>query len=441
MIRTGAAALGRSASPGTARVLRWLDRAALAATLLCPVFLVHGRGPAEVMIDVVAVAFLLRSTLLRDWRWTRERWVRAAALWWLWLLFCSLPFAGLGQGGSGPFLQAVLTLRFGLFAAALQGWILRPRGPRRLIGWLLAASFAYIAAQLLLQALLGVNLFGVPRFHDGTLTGPYDKPRAAAPLSRLLFPTLLPAAAWLTQRGRAGAPAALAVLLCGLAVMVLAGQRMPLLLSGLGLLAAGLLLPRLRVILLGCLAALPALAAASAVVSPRSFGHLVLLFERQMRHFGASPYGLIYARALAILCAEPLTGRGFDGFRTGCPDRRYFHGVWPLSPPASDGGGGGFCVQHAHNHYLQAATDAGLPGLALFCLMVLSWLSVLSRRGSDDPVTRAWRTGLFLAVLIQEWPIASSSAFTNMPLGGWFFLLLGLGLAAAPSYMQAPSRG
>ena len=104
------------------------------------------------------------------------------------------------------------------------------------------------------------------------------------------------------------------------------------------------------------------------------------------------------------------------------------------------GGGAGFCVQHAHNHYLQAATDAGLPGLVLFCLMVLSWLAALARRGPADPVPRAWRTGLFLAVLIQEWPVASSSAFTNMPLGGWFFLLLGLGLAAS-SYMQAPSRG
>ena len=415
-----------------------LERAALAATLLCPVFLVHGRGPAEAMIDLVALAFLLRSTLSRDWQWTRHGWVRVAALWWLWLVLCSLPLAGLGQGGRGSFVQALLTLRFGLFAAALQCWTLRRPAPRRLLGWLLAVSFAYIAAQLLLQALVGVNLFGTPRFHDGTLTGPYDKPRAAAPLSRLLFPTLLPAAAWLTQRGRPGAAAALAVLLGGLAIMVLAGQRMPLLLSGLGLLGAGLLLPRLRVILLGCLGALPALAAASALVSPRSFGHLVVLFERQMRHFGASPYGLIYARGLAILRAEPLTGRGFDGFRTGCADPRYFHGVWPLSPPASDGGGAGFCVQHAHNHYLQAATDAGMPGLVLFCLMVLSWLAALARRGPADPVLRAWRAGLFLAVLIQEWPIASSSAFTNMPLGGWFFLLLGLGLAAAPSYMQAP---
>ena len=429
-------------------LIRWLDRVALATTMLCPIFLVHGRGLAEATIDITAVAFLLRSWLAREWGWTAQPWVRVAALWWLWLVICSLPAWGLGQGGRGSFVQALATSRFLVFPAALQSWTLRTASRRRAMAWLLAASFAYIAAQLLLQAIVGVNLFGVARFHDGTLTGPYDKPRAAAPLSRLLFPTLLPAAAWLTRRrGAGGAAGAIAVLLGGLAIMVLAGQRMPLLLSGLGLVVAGLLLRRLRAPLLACIAAVPVLVAVSALVSPRSFGHLVLLFERQMRHFGGSPYGLIYARGLAIVRAEPLTGRGFDGFRTGCADPRYFHGVPPLSPAGSDGGGAGFCVQHAHNHYLQAATDAGIPGLVLFCAMVLSWLVALGRgREADavmqaDTVMQAWRAGLFVAVLIQEWPIASASAFTNMPLGGWFFLLLGLGLSAAPSYMQATQRG
>ena len=424
-------------------LLRWLDRLGLAATLLCPVFLVHGRGLAEAAIDVAATGFLLQSALRRDWAWMRLAWVRIAALWWLWLVLCSLPVASLGQGGGNALVQALATVRFGLFAAALQGWILERPQARRTMGWLVGAAFAYIAAQLLLQAVVGVNLFGEPRFHDGTLTGPYDHPRAAAPLSRLLFPALLPVAAWLTRRGRAGAAGAIALLLAGLAVMGLAGQRMPLLLTGLGLLAAGLMLRRLRTPLLACLAAIPVLVAASALATPRSFGHLVLLFERQMAHFGGSPYGLIYARALVIARDNPATGRGFDGVRTDCADPRYFHGFPPLSPAASDGGGAAFCVQHAHNHYLQAVTDAGIPGLLLFCAMVAAWLVALypSRGDTAGPVAQAWRTGLFVAVLIQEWPIASTSAFTNMPLGGWFFLLLGLGLAASSPYMHAKAKG
>jgi len=42
-----------------------------------------------------------------------------------------------------------------------------------------------------------------------------------------------------------------------------------------------------------------------------------------------------------------------------------------------------------------------------------------------------------VAVLIQEWPIASTSAFSSMPLSGWFFLLLGFGLAETRAYMTA----
>ena len=425
-------------------LLRWLERLGLAATMLCPFFLVHGRAIGEAMIDTTAIAFLLHSALTRDWIWTRLAWARLALLWWLWLVACSIPVWGLGQGGGNSLLQALLTIRFLVFAAALQDWTLRRPRPRLVMAWLIAASFAYISGQLLLQAASGFNLFGDPRFHDGTLTGPYAEPRASAPLSRLLFPALLPAAAWLTQRGRIGVAGAAALLLAGLAIMVLAGQRMPLLLTGLGFLVAGLMLRRLRLALLACLASAPALVALSAVVTPRSFGHLWTLFARQMSHFGASPYGLILARSLVMARDNVWTGRGFNGFRTGCPQPRYFHGVPPLSPATSDGGGGLFCVQHPHNHYLQALTDAGIPGLALFCLMVLAWMLALRPIGRPaartGPVAHAWRVGLFVACLIQEWPIASTSAFTNMPLGGWFFLLLGVGLAAAGPHIRSTRR-
>ena len=41
----------------------------------------------------------------------------------------------------------------------------------------------------------------------------------------------------------------------------------------------------------------------------------------------------------------------------------------------------------------------------------------------------ALRVGLFAAILIQLWPIASTSSFFSMPMAGWLFLLLGWALA------------
>ncbi|MCJ1296555.1 hypothetical protein MMC34_008121, partial [Xylographa carneopallida] len=235
-----------------ATAIRLLDRLGAVAVLLCPLFLLHGRGVAEALIDVVALAFLLRSAAAADWSWTRTAWVPVALSWWGWLVLCSVPH---GAGGWPALLQAIATLRFLLFAAALQHRVLSQPGPLRLMRWLVAGACCYVAAQLLLQEVTGRNLFGHGRFGDGTLTGPYDKPRAAAPLSRLLLPTVLAASGWVGARAAVARNAAtrwllraasLLPLLLGIATVVLAGQRMPLLLSLLGLLVSGLLLRRLR---------------------------------------------------------------------------------------------------------------------------------------------------------------------------------------------------
>jgi O-antigen ligase len=148
-----------------------------------------------------------------------------------------------------------------------------------------------------------------------------------------------------------------------------------------------------------------------------------------METFPTSPYGLLAARAVAIVEQHPWIGRGYDGFRTGCADPRYFHGwTWPTNP-ADDGGGLAGCNIHPHNHYLQAATDSGLPGLALFSALVITWLTILGRGLWRDP--EPLRVGLFVATLIQQWPLASTSNAFAIELGGLSFLLLGFGLALA----------
>ena len=72
---------------------------------------------------------------------------------------------------------------------------------------------------------------------------------------------------------------------------------------------------------------------------------------------------------------------------------------------------------------------ADFPGLTLFCATVLAWMVPLARGLWHRPAPL--RVGLFAAMLIQLWPIASTSDFVNMPMGGWLFLLLGWGLAEA----------
>jgi O-antigen ligase len=404
------------------------DRAALIAALLLPVFMLHVFVLAEVSIALICAVFLARSAILREWGWTLQGWFPLAMAWWLWLVVCSLP--GVGQGGAHSLAEALAVVRYLVLVAALEHRVLRDPGPRRWMGNVIAACAAYIAAQTIIQFSIGENLFGDHRWGDGELTGPFYKPRAAAPLSRLLFPALLPPVATLlltpTLRRRLAAGA---LTILALAVVILIGQRMPLLLTILGLVVSAIFLRQLRTIALTALVTGAVLLAASPIVAPPTFYRLVTKFSAQMETFPTSAYGQLAARAVAMTEQHPWIGRGYDGFRTGCADPRYFHGwTWPANP-TDDGGGIAGCNIHPHNHYLQAATDSGLPGLALFSSLVLTWLVILGRGLWRDP--EPLRVGLFVATLIQQWPLASTSNAFAIELGGLSFVLLGFGLAVA----------
>lgn len=422
--------------------LAGLERAATVATLLVPVFMVHGRVLGEALMIAVALALLLRSAARADFAWLWRPWMVIGLVWWGWLVLCSLPRPEHGvieHGGVGATVQALLVVRFLLFVAALEVFALKEAWARRALAAILSLAAFYIAVQSVWQFATGRNFFGEPRGGDGELTGPYDKPRAGGQFSLLLYPVLLPPiAALLARRQRLARLAGVVLGVAGIAVMVLIGQRMPLLLTLFGLVVSGLLLKRLRLWVLVALVAAVALIGASRIVSPPTYYRLVTKFSDQMEHFPESPYGVIYARARVMIAENPETGLGFDGFRHYCGEARYFHGWhWPADP-GDDGGGLGGCQMHPHNLYLEAATNAGLPGLALFSALALAWLAALGRRLWRAPEPR--RVGLFVSVLMYLWPIASTSSFTAMPLSGFFFVLLGFGLALARGPEKNPGE-
>ena len=182
---------------------------------------------------------------------------------------------------------------------------------------------------------------------------------------------------------------AYALLLLSLVVMVLIGQRMPLVLMVLGLIIVAILIQRLRPAILATALVGALLLAASPVVAPSAYYRLIEKFSNQLEHFAVSPYGQLYARAWEIGRRNPVTGMGFDGFGTGCPQPRYFRPTFDNSQP--DGGGATICWDHPHNFYLQALNDGGFIGLALFCATRLAWLVPLGSRSVARPGTVAGR--------------------------------------------------
>ena len=395
-----------------------IERAGLASILLFPLALLVSRGGAEILIGVTDILFLInpRPTLPRPL-------VAATLAWWAWLILTS------ASHGTHALLQAVLAGRFFLFAAAFTVFARSTRA-RDAIALAVTIAAAWIALQCWQQYLLGTDIFGWPRWADGALTGPFKGPRAGPALVLILFPALLPPVVALVRR-RAAATTLSAFLLAafGVATMVLIGQRMPALLTLLGLATCALLLRPLRPILLATLAVCALLLAATPILSPPTFAKLVVHFTDQMSHFPRSAYGQIYTRAMVMTLAHPWLGLGFDGFRTFCAAAQYRHGLPFLGVSDAVADGPDACNIHPHNHYFEASTEGGLPGLLLFAVAVAAALAALGHALHRGHLAR--RVGLLTAFLLALWPFASTSAFFTLPNAGWVFLLLGWGLAEA----------
>jgi O-antigen ligase len=203
---------------------------------------------------------------------------------------------------------------------------------------------------------------------------------------------------------------------------------MPTLLALLALAISCLFIPRLRPAAAIAFGLGVVLLAATPVISPPTYHKLVLHFIYQISRFAVSPYGEIYTRALRMGIMSPWHGYGFNGFKTLCPLPQFAPG-FPAFGIAPTQLALAACNIHPHNFYLQALTDAGVPGLLLFAAMNLAWLRGLARGLWRQP--EPLRVGLFAGVLTYAWPLASADSFVVLPHVGWLLLMVGLGLATA----------
>ena len=101
--------------------LRLLDRVSLVAALITPLLLMHAHGFAEASMGIASLCFLTRCGATGTWGWLRTPWMILSLVWCGWLAIASLHLPALGLEGGGPRVvgQALLSVRFPLFAAAL----------------------------------------------------------------------------------------------------------------------------------------------------------------------------------------------------------------------------------------------------------------------------------------------------------------------------------
>ena len=408
---------------------------ALFAAMLVPLGLLHAWVLAEYAIAVTDLLFLTESIRTKNFGWLAKPWIIAALIWWLWLTICSTPlFFFPTAGWLMGFCEAAVILRLIVFAAALESWLLTTQHARNIAWALLALSALWIGAECWQEYLTGSNLFGDHRWGDGSLTGPFYKPRAGDLYAHLLFIATLPPAMAITAKpGLLRLTAGAALIALGVVTSVLIGQRMGTVFTALGLATAALFIPRLRkpaLIIAGLAVAFLLL---TPLISPATHAKLVGETAKNLHHFALSPYGELYTRATVMGLASPIHGWGYNGFRALCPFPLFDKGL-PALGIAPTSVALFACNLHPHNFYAQAFADAGYPGLALFTLMMLTWLATLGRGLFKNP--SPLRVGLFACVVTFAWPLASTDEFPTLYMSGWLFFALGLALAVT----QIPSN-
>lgn len=398
-----------------ARVESKLLLAARILVVILPLCLIGGRVAVDVALSLTAILFLVRSSLERDWRWARSTWFMVGTALWLWMLLIS----NFAFDPRLSFSQAAPWIRFLIFAAALEAWVLNEIWMRRLL-WAATGAVVFVACDTWLQYLTGSDLFGHARPSADRLSGPFDGLRPGIFITKLMFPVVLGAFVWHAWE-RAWAKAALVIMtLLLVGAVFISGERMALLLAlaGLGF-AAFLQKGMLRVMLAGTLTLAVAGIAVLALVDSRMLERHVTETVETAKSWHDSPYGEIWRSALHLTSERPLLGVGMKNFRIACADPDI--GL-PESVVIR-------CATHPHNLYLEFLTESGIPGFIGFVLLVGIWARRLWQGWRIEPHNK-WLLGPMVAVAILLWPFGPSASFFSNWFGGIFWLCVGWALAA-----------
>ncbi len=385
--------------------------------ILLPICFLFGRVPTDVTVSLVALLFLARSAMTRDWSWTHSGWFRIGMILWLWAMIIS----AFAVDSSLSYQQAIFWWRFLVFAAALQWWVMDEACMKRILIVATVVATAE-AVDTWVQYFTGTDLLGYPRPNPYRLSGPFGTHvRAGSWLLRLIFPVILGSFAWrMWQRSQHMASVSLVVLIMVLGGAILVtGERMVS-----GLLIVGLVLAVIlqkgvvrRAIITG-FALVIAVGVTAAITNHKIVNRYVDQTMTIVNDLGESGYGEIWLSALHLVSQRPIIGVGLKNFRVACKDP-------DLGLPADFGLR---CGTHPHNLYLEWLLGSGVIGLALFVCLVTAWLRLLVPAAWHG-TTSQWLYGPAIFVFLILWPIRPSTSFFSNWYGGIFYLSLGWALA------------
>lgn len=413
----------------TTPLLTAIEKAARFLTVLLPLLMIAGPAPADIGATLIAVLFLARTAITRDVAWLRERWVQCVLL--LWVYIC---VRNLFLPEMDGFWRSFSWARYFLLSAALAFWVLRDEATRANLMKTLLLTLAFLALDSLWQYWNGTDIFGREAFpYQGSyrLTGPYSKPRVGHTIVWMMFPAVLWCLAQSARRIRIGG--IVLGLLCALAIYA-SGERMALLLLGLGVALSIVFLPRGRWVIAGSALLAVVLATSMTQLNPKLAKRQLDATHEEITGFWESAYGRTWVSSAHIGKAYPLFGIGSKQFQKECykPD----YGPTDRTSLIMR------CPMHSHNMYMEWLVEAGCIGLGLFLAVLYYWGRLVVTHWRSwwmNPVA----TGLLITMAIRLWPASATTsqfvAWSATPfwmVAGWLLALL-YGLSSTAHHKNA----
>ena len=379
----------------------------LAATFfLCviPIFLLFARGAADGAVVLIALLFLVRSGVHRDWSWAREKDILILLVIFVLMNVFVSPFA---EHVGKSFGRSLSWLRFVVFYAAVTRWVLTDERTIRRFTIVLLCTLGVAALDAIYQFFSGWSLLsGQPM--KGRLTGPLDRPNIGMYLSKLGLPALAMASMLFAVKQSKKIfvfGCALSPIL--LVVVFLSGERAA---SVLTLLAVILILFSLfltggmaRKVSAGLTVVGGIALAILLATSDRIWGRVEDLAS-VVSDYTDSIYGQLVMMGLRFFGDHPLTGAGMGNYPLVCED---YTALGLTNVP---------CHPHPHNFYVEWLSDTGLIGTIPFTIFMamLYWMGIKVLFGPRE--TRLLG-GLYLGVLVMSlFPFSvTQSLFSNWP--------------------------
>jgi len=385
----------------------------LAVTI--PVLLVLGRAAADAGLSLTVILFVTHCVRTGDWGWIKRPWFRVAFGIWVWLLVTS----NFALDVASAYSQAATWMRFLLFAAAAEHWLLDERWLRRLLV-VTCVTLTLVAADTVLQYFHGVDLLGHSWFSPIRLTGPFTHPKVGAYMMRLLFPAALGLWSWgALAPGRRWLSVPIGALVTF--AVFLSGERMAFILTLFGMFLTAMVWVGLRRTALLTLAGVAILTVVFFVGRSQITVHRQFIATAQgIAGFWNSDYGHLWRSGVKVGSARPITGVGMRNFRIACSRPG-------IGMPASFVSR---CNLHPHNIYIEWFAESGIPGLLGFLLLVGTWFRRVWLIGRQARWP-GWLLGPAVGAFVYLWPFATTHGFFSNLNAVTFWLVLCWMLAAA----------